>query len=471
MFITKQTLGRTMVMSLPLTLFLGCSGNSLGGDEIPPGSPGNPIHDPNCIGRGCQINIGCPADLGPTTLSGTVTIPAGNLPLYNAKVYIPAFDVPPAPNTGPACESCDQVIPGDAVASATTDINGNFTLRNVPSGTDIPLVIRLGKWRRVVTIPAITDCTSTPLDSGMTRMPRNKTEGNIPKFALTTGSADAMECILRKNKLGLDDSEFTLPSGDGRVNLYVGGVGVDGVGANKFKAGFNGVTQAMNFPAANPWWNTATNWDAYDAVMLSCEGQQNANDKNAMAHAALQSYIDRGGRVFASHWHNIWISGATNAVKNVATIATNNTYQNDSTTITADINLNFERSKALADWLLLPSVAGSTQRGKLDIKFSRQTITGRDMSLTQDWVNFQPPNFTRQAQYFSFNAPVGASANLQCGQMVFTDIHVSGDPNGDTSRQNTPFPDGCKTNGLTPQEKALIFMLFDLTNCLQPIIG
>ena len=82
--------------------------------------------------------------------------------------------------------------------------------------------------------------------------------------------------------------------------------------------------------------------------MFSCEGTQNAGQKSANAHAALQGYINTGGRVFASHWHNIWLSGATNEIKNVGTFLTNSGYQNDTTTITADINQNFDKSKAPA---------------------------------------------------------------------------------------------------------------------------
>ena len=63
--------------------------------------------------------------------------------------------------------------------------------------------------------------------------------------------------------------------------------------------------------------------------------------------------------------------------------------------------------------------------------------------------------------------------------MVFTDMHVSGNL-GDTKvdqsvagagNGGTPFPKGCTTTALTPQEQALIFLIFDLTNCVVPVIG
>ena len=84
-------------------------------------------------------------------------------------------------------------------------------------------------------------------------------------------------------------------------------------------------------------------------------------------------------------------------------------------------------------------------------------------AIARSWISVPAQN---SIQYLSFDAPIGAAEDHQCGRMVLSDIHVSA---GDLGSQ--PFPNSCVTKDLTPQEKALIFMVFDLSNCLAPVIG
>jgi hypothetical protein len=67
-------------------------------------------------------------------------------------------------------------------------------------------------------------------------------------------------------------------------------------------------------------------------------------------------------------------------------------------------------------------------------------------------------------EYFSLTTPVG-SANV-CGRMVFSDVHVS---QGGGTNAAVPFPTRCGAipTELSPQQKALEFMLFDLSSCAQ----
>src|SRR4029077_13640971 len=120
--------------------------------------------------------------------------------------------------SGVSCDKCGTLTSGAPITTALTGPDGKFVLKNVPVSKDIPLVIQIGRWRRQVTIPNVPQCVDTPLPAELTRMPRNKHEGDIPHFAFSTGSADALECVLRK--IGVEDSEFTTPSGTGRIHMY-----------------------------------------------------------------------------------------------------------------------------------------------------------------------------------------------------------------------------------------------------------
>ena len=457
-----------LVLAFAFLTSAGCSfepqagstgtGNSGSGGIRPPiGGAGGGISQGPCMGLQCQQstcktgNCTQPACTGGvvTTVSGKIYDPAGKVPLYNVDVYVPNAAVTPYTD-GPSCDTCATNLSGSPIVKTKTDAAGNFKLGNstadVPAGSNIPLVIQVGKWRREVTIPAVAACADMPLtDVNLTRLPRNQSEGHLPKIALTTGGADALECLLRK--IGISDSEFTNPAGTGRVNFYAG---VDGTDQ------FNATLGGEAFMSVAPWWDDVNNLRKYDMILHSCEGTERPNNKSQAARQALQAYADGGGRVFASHWHNYWFESGPAPWPMIA----NFSHQADlPIPFTATIDTSFQRGNDLADWLM--NVGGSTTRGQLVIRGAQHTIN--TVGTGRRWIYSASP---QSVQYLDANTPLGGSA---CGRVVLSDIHVStggGADNEDDSDADLSFPDGCRTTDLSPQEKTLEFMIFDLSSCV-----
>ena len=121
---------------------------------------------------------------------------------------------------GPQCDRCDPSgeLPGGFFARATSDESGHFTLENVPAGTDIPMIIQIGKWRRKELLPMVNKCTDNPLPANLTSLPKNTSEGDLPKIAVASADCDALECLIRR--LGVSDYEFTSGSGTGSIHIY-----------------------------------------------------------------------------------------------------------------------------------------------------------------------------------------------------------------------------------------------------------
>ncbi len=428
-----------------------------------------------CEGIQCNI-VACQAmGMPATTISGKVYAPNGTLPLYGVQVYVPLHTVGDLP-TGAVCSKCADTPLGDPIASDVTKEDGTFSLQNVPAGTDIPLVIVSGKWRRIIKVSTVAQCTDTALGAADTSLPKSMTDMtpntvsvNMPKIAISTGSADALECLFRK--LGIADSEIGTAGGTQRIHMYTDVMSA-GQGADQFTAGFPG--GSGNFSdSQTTLWDSADHLKAYDAVILSCEGQQAANTKTQPALSAMKAYADFGGRVFASHWHNIWIEGATqNGSGNMGqkpgvwpTIATWTDTDNNSPNKDLIDEVNSPKGMSFATWML--DVGGSTIRDEVAISNGKSTLTGVDLTKAERWVasatNPMPP------QIIQFTTPNEVAAADRCGKVVFSDMHVSADSRSTSGGGNNAFPKGCAPGVLTPQEKALAFMLFDLSSCVGAI--
>jgi hypothetical protein len=462
----------------------GSGGGGHGGGAASGGSTGNggsggaigPCTNLQCKQSTCTMgncSVHACSGGGRTTVSGTVYDPAGKVPLYNVTVYVPNKPLDPIAD-GPSCDPCDpatgtSLLSGDPITIAKTDVAGHFQLGlggsgDVPAGANIPLVIQVGKWQRQITIPNVAACTDTALtDTTMTRLPRNQSEGHIPKMALTTGELDALECLLRK--VGISDSEFTPETGTGRVNFYAGGGGT-----SSYASTLNG---GATFTSVHPWWDSLSNLTKYDIVLHSCEGSQGSFDptagtqpasvKSMAARQALQDFADMGGRVFASHWHVYWFEEGTPLFQSIATFNHQPGLPNP---YTATIDQSFPTGMALAQWL--PNAGATSPAGMLTIRQNANTRTVQSVATdrTQRWI-WGPTLNPTDVIYLSASTPIPGGS---CGRVVFSDLHVSAGAGTGSDMPATPFPNGCVTTNLSDQEKVLEFMLFDIASCVIPTV-
>jgi hypothetical protein len=401
----------------------------------------------------CAVNLACGGS--PTTLTGKVFDPAGTNPLYNVVVFIPN-DVTKLPAITPgtrSCNTCDVPI-GNYVTATSTDASGSFTLTNVPTGKGVPVVVQVGKWRRIVSIDT-ADCQTTTVPKGTLRLPRNQSEGNLPQMALLTGGLDNLGCFLRD--VGIDPKEYSAPHGGGRLDIYQGlstplGLPIgNGPGLSSGKAG-------DCTTASCPLWATKPDLEYYDIILLACEGDEANQTKPTSAKQAMHDWLGEGGKVFATHFHYTWFKNSpTTDFQNVAT------WLGSSTGLGLgqySIDTSFPKGQTLHDWL---GNVGALTGGTIALN-SVATSVSAVKAPTSRWIYESSSSDTK---YLSFGTPVGGlsggtagEATKYCGKAVFSDLHAGGAPAGDV-------PAACTGATLTPQEDALEFLFFDLSACVQ----
>jgi hypothetical protein len=394
----------------------------------------------------------CPAGQA-TLVTGTVFAPTPMKfgaadPLYNALVYVPTQPVQ-AFAPGVACDLCGAAVSGAPVVSTLSGADGTFILKDVPAGDNVPLVIQIGRWRRQITIPKVVACTSTALPGDLTRLPRNHSEGDIPQMAIATGTWDPMECLLRK--VGIDDSEFTPPSGPGRVHMYQ----------------FGGYGMAQPIPSGNELVKDLPTLSKYDLVMFPCD---DLDAKTPTQMSNVQDYTGRGGRVFLTDWGHIWLhDGDAGPWHSTVDWLPKDILQGPD--FDTAVDQTFPKGAAFAQWLGV--VGASPQPGRLHIHdpYQGDSYFLQVRPPTQRWL-FTDKAKDATVQHFTFNTPVGLPADKQCGRVVYSNFHVAVETDDgslvDPLSGLYHFPQQCSNQPMTPQEKALEFMLFDASACILP---
>lgn len=413
-------------------------GNPSGTAPVPSGLP----NDDSCTGLACNVPK-CPS--GQTTvIEGDAYDPGARTKLYNVLAYVPEGDLPPL-TKGATCDPCGKIA-GKTVTTALSDEKGHFRLENAPAGDAIPVVLQVGKFRRKIIVPHVEKCTTTTIEDGEARLPKNQNEGDLPKVAAVTGAFDELYCLL--TRIGIDAAEHTTPDKSGAVHIYRGQGGPDHLNGGA--------------PPATALWNDVETLSQYDMVLLGCEGADydDANgNKTTAAKEAMRAFSARGGRIFATHQQSVWFRNNPEAdFQGVASWRKDNGAMSAyGTDIPLKVDTSFPKGLALSSWL--DAVSGSDAGPSVLLAENVGAgIASVSPEVSKRWLYREDDR--PAVTYLSFNTPIGVPAEQQCGRAVISDLHFG----RELSTNKPPQCDGL----ITPAGLALEFLLFDLSACIQP---
>jgi hypothetical protein len=372
------------------------------------------------------------------------------------------------------CDRCEDQQLGPVLTGAVTDARGNYVLEgNLPVGVEFLLVVKVGKFRRAVsmTLPAAAACQDTALPEALpsnpTRLPRSRNDGlaaHLPQVAISTGPIDAMECVLEK--MGLAHGEFGNPDAvDSAVHLYRGGPPVGTPPGS-------GARIDAQTPHDAALYSDLGRLQAYDLVIADCEGQQWDNDfeERAAFGDNVREYVNRGGRVFASHLSFSWLhengaqvySAGAPIDTGLAAAAGWTTTINTADTGTGRVSVGQPGASSqvgnFAAWMIGEGITTAP-----DFEFEIIEPRSQALSLGAASEQFVHLDLGR-VQQFSFDTPLGAPEEASCGRVAYSGFHVSVG-GGLSPFADAEFPGHC-SGDLTDQEKVLLYMLFDLGACV-----
>lgn len=443
---------------------------------------------------------------------------------------VPLEPLPRGVPTGANACSCSALFPTAAYASTATAVDGSFTLTNVPLGTQkiVAQIGKWRRQISVDVTCGGTTIPDRLLKLPGTVLPGD-TDDNMPDIAVSTGFADSLECLMLRVGVaaseyvaGSDPSGHlhVFSGGDPTVDLvtFMGG----GIGAREW-------SPVPNAPASSTaLWASASQLMPYDVLLLSCEGAEtyHANpqaleaylDVGGRAFASHWHYAWFAGPLESGQAY----TAPADWGANLADWSPNpNTPMLIGGVIDTTLNgsgLPFTKGSTMKSWLEGRGALGrNAPPGELSLwQAKHDALVTPANKASQPWILADPSSGQGGAtMYFSFDTPIsgepvlpavdagggdagstdagsGDAGGLRdsggslphdsgkilnggpryCGRAVFSDLHVGGDPALydrvilPPAQGGLPAPQGCDVADLSPQEKALEFMLFDLSSCV-----
>ena len=227
--------------------------------------------------------------------------PAGKIPLYNVAVYVPNTSTAGAA-AGRRCAELARPGTRRRWSAPSPTPGATSRSRTCPSAANIPLIVQVGKWRMQYTLSNVSSASrTTPQSLAGTKlqMPRNHMEGDIPNIAVSTGSR-RLARVPAPPHGSRRERVHRRPDGRG-AHPHLHGRRLGG------RPGRSRHERPASKQSYQYLWNTDASMEAYDLVLLSCEGSE-TSFLNDAGRTVLSDYTNDGGRVFASHYHYSWFT-------------------------------------------------------------------------------------------------------------------------------------------------------------------
>jgi hypothetical protein len=415
-----------------------------------------------------------------TKFTGQIFDPGDNVPLPNVYVFYKEGAMSALPQ-GASQDTCSSILTGGAGGGVPgvrvqSGLDGSFTLPlpgSVTMGTPVDIVVQTGRWRKTLHLTA--NCMTNNLNH--VRLPQTQNADNeIPQFAVVTANSDSLECFLAK--VGIATSEFTHPSQSGRVHVYQGCGSNSGDPCGPQLAAANG-GPVPEKGAAGSLLDSQTELNKHSILVLPCEGGTKADSPSYYGSDTqvnrVKTFADAGGRIFATHlsdkylWHQADVGGGPQDIypNTVNWKTDDNMFTNTGnigSTEQGVVNTTAPRAQGFYDWMASPGVNGLTFGRVPFTEPRRRSISTKAQGNT--WLrNYNPLGFPfyNYIHHVTFDTPVGSAT--PSGRVVYLSSHVGAvsdrRPGGGT------FPGACNlATPLSGSEKALEYMLFDLSSCV-----
>ena len=393
-----------------------------------------------CQGLQCQI-VSCPTGTD-TTVTGRIFAPNGKDPVPGAQVYVPNMGLPEFPSTV-SCDLCSDVQ--GAAANAQTTFDGRFTMTHVPAGQQIPIVIQLGRFRRVLHVD-LTQCIGTTLtaDAGSTgtRLPHKDAEldpaDTVPHIAVATGDYDQIECVLKR--MGLQQFDLYGDRDPGAPPATVG-------------------TFASLLA-------DSTKLQSYNILVVNCTNNQFDSalfQKNALGN--LHDFVGMGGRLYATDWAYDVIDQVTEFSPYLCFEPQNGAAMQCGggalSPMAADTTNPYSGPATIKDPGLLTWLGqfpGVLSGNKVEVDYSfvavNQVAADTKNYPTTTWVEGMTNDFGVKPMTVTFDY-------MGCGRVHYSTYNT--EPNG-VVPDNERFPN-CKAD-FSPQERILEYLVFEIASCV-----